>query len=117
MSQKAAGVGFDWPGPGEVLDKVREEVAEVAEILEAGDRDRRREEIGDLLFAVVNLARHLEVDAEAALAGANRKFRRRFEAVEASLAERGRSLGEATLGEMEEAWEAAKRAETAADPL
>ncbi len=117
MSQKAAGVGFDWAAPGEVLAKVREEVAEVAEVIEAGDHDLCREELGDLLFAVVNLARHLDVDSEAALAGANRKFRRRFEAVEAGLAERGQGLADASLDEMEAAWAATKRAEKAADPL
>ncbi len=117
MGQKAAGVGFDWTAASEVLDKVREEVAEVTETIAAGDRGRRQEELGDLLFAVVNLARHLEVDAEAALAGANRKFRRRFEAVEEGLAERGRKLADATLAEMEEAWEAVKKAETGDDPI
>ncbi len=111
MSQKAAGVGFDWSHSGQVLEKVREEVAEVAEVASAGNRARCREEIGDLLFAVVNLARHLEVDAEAALAGANRKFRRRFEAVEARLADGGRNLADATQGEMEDAWNEAKQAE------
>ncbi len=133
ISQKAAGVGFDWSGPAEVLDKVCEEAAEVAEVAglrpsaggweqelpkpEAKGGDRRREEIGDLLFAVVNLARHLEVDAEAALATANRKFRRRFEAMEAGLAHRERSLADATPDEMEDAWAEAKRAERSSDPL
>ncbi len=114
MTQKAAGVGFDWTTPGEVLEKVREELAEVAEVVAAtGGDDRRRcqEEIGDLLFAVVNLARHLGLDPEAALAGAGRKFRRRFEAVEATFADRRNGLAEATMEEMEKAWEAAKRTE------
>ncbi len=111
MTQKAAGVGFDWTGPGEVLDKVREELAEVVEAEAGGDRQKCQDEIGDLLFAIVNLARHLGVDPEAAMAGANGKFRRRFEAVEAAFTDRRRGLAEATLQEMEEAWQEAKRAE------
>jgi ATP diphosphatase len=114
LTQKAAGVGFDWPDAAAVLAKVDEELAEVRQELASGAapaRERLRDELGDLLFAVANLARHLDVDPEAALAGANLKFRRRFAAVEAGLAERGRPLAEATLAEMDELWEAAKRAE------
>jgi ATP diphosphatase len=119
LTQKAAGVGFDWPDAGSVLAKVAEETRELgAEIAApAGDgpgeerRARLREELGDLLFAVANLGRHLHVDPEAALAETNLKFRRRFAAVERGLAERGRRLDEATLAEMDELWEAAKRAE------
>ncbi len=114
MTQKAAGVGFDWTAPGEVLDKVREELAEIAEVLEApggGAQRRRQEEIGDLLFAIVNLSRHLGIDPEAAMAGANGKFRRRFEVVEEAFADRRGGLAEATMQEMEGAWEKAKRAE------
>ena len=74
-------------------------------------RQRRTEEIGDLLFTVANLARHLEIDPEGALAAANLKFRRRFAAVEAGLAASGRNLAEASLDEMEAEWQAAKRAE------
>jgi ATP diphosphatase len=124
LTQKAAGVGFDWPDVGAVLAKLDEEIAELRAELHVEDgrpvtppagerRDRLREELGDLLFAAANLARHLELDPEAALAGANLKFRRRFAAVEAGLAERGRPLGEATLEEMDELWEQAKRAEAA----
>ncbi|KAB2951081.1 MAG: hypothetical protein F9K18_14590, partial [Thermoanaerobaculia bacterium] len=79
-------------------------------------RERLREEVGDLLFAAANLARHLEVDPEAALAGANLKFRRRFAAVEAGLAARSRRLEDATLEEMDELWEEAKRAERLTPP-
>ena len=111
MSQKAAGVGFDWTGADEVLAKVREELAEVAAVAGGGDRDRCREEIGDLLFAIVNLARHLGVDPEAAMAAANGKFRRRFEAVETAFEDRQDGIADATLEEMEEAWQQAKRAE------
>lgn len=84
LSQKAAGVGFDWPGPAAVLDKVREEVDEVAAELAAPEPDpeRVRDEIGDLLLAVANLARHAGVDPESALARGNAKFRRRFAALE-----------------------------------
>jgi len=116
LTQKAAGVGFDWPNAAAVLAKVDEELAEVRQELAsdgAPARGRLRDEVGDLLFAVANLARHLEIDPEAALAAANLKFRRRFAAVEAGLAERGRPLAEATLAEMDELWDAAKRAEPA----
>jgi nucleoside triphosphate diphosphatase len=116
LTQKASGVGFDWPDAGAVLAQLDEELAEVrAELArDAGApepetrRARLREEVGDLLFATANLARHLELDPEAALAGANLKFRRRFAAVEAGLAERGRPLEQATLEEMDELWERAK---------
>jgi MazG family protein len=114
-TQKAAGVGFDWPGPAPVLAKIEEELAELRAELAAPETparsERVREELGDLLFTVANLARHLEIDPEAALAAANRKFRRRFAQVEAALAGAGRTLGEATLEEMEAAWEEAKRRE------
>lgn len=115
LTQKAAGVGFDWREPGEVLAKLDEEIVELkAEIAApAPDRDRLREEIGDLLFTVANLARHLELDPEAALAAANLKFRRRFGEVESALAESGTDLADASLAEMESAWNAAKRRERA----
>jgi MazG family protein len=120
LTQKAAGVGFDWPHADAVFDKLGEEIGELrAEMGAAGDEARRarlREEVGDLLFAAANLARHLEVDPEAALAGANLKFRRRFAAVEAGLAARGRRLEDATLEEMDELWEEAKRAEGVTPP-
>jgi ATP diphosphatase len=117
LTQKASGVGFDWPDAVSVLDKVEEEARELRAELDAGrtgaegSSDRLREEVGDLLFAVANLARRLEIDPEAALAGANRKFRRRFAEIERGLAERGRPLADATPAEMEELWEAAKRRE------
>ncbi len=113
MTQKAAGVGFDWASPDEVLEKVREELAEVTEVAAASDRSRRQDELGDLLFTIVNLARHLKIDPEAALAGANTKFRRRFEAVETAFADRRHGVADATLEEMEAAWQQAKREEPA----
>ncbi len=107
LGRKAAGVGFDWPGPNAVLEKVEEEIDEVRSDL--ADRERAAEEVGDLLFAVASLARHLGVDPEAALVCANGKFRRRFATLEAQLAAAGRPLGEATPAELDAAWEAAKR--------
>jgi len=110
LTQKAAGVGFDWPDAEAVLAKLHEELDEVrAEMRAAAAKERLREELGDLLFAVANLARHLEVDPEAALAQANLKFRARFAHVERGLAARGKSLADSTLAEMDELWEEAKR--------
>jgi nucleoside triphosphate diphosphatase len=109
LTQKAAGVGFDWPDAAAVLAKAEEEIGELRRALAAGAVQAVREEVGDLLFTVANLARKLEIDPEAALAAANRKFRRRFEHVEKGLAARGRRLGEATLAEMDALWDEAKR--------
>ncbi len=115
LTQKAAGVGFDWPAAAEVLAKAEEEIDELRRALAAGAAGAAgaapavREEVGDLLFTVANLARKLEIDPEAALAAANRKFRRRFEHVERGLAARGQRLGEATLAEMDALWDEAKR--------
>lgn len=108
LTQKAAGVGFDWPDAASVLDKAEEEIAEVREALAEGKAAQVREEVGDLLFTLANLARKLDVDPEAALAGTNRKFRTRFAAVEQGLAAKGKTAAEATLEEMDELWEAAK---------
>ena len=108
LTQKAAGVGFDWPDAGAVLEKMEEETAELREALAAGDRAALREEVGDLLFTVANLARKLDVDPESALAGTNDKFRRRFAAVEAGLAARGKTPADSSLEEMDELWEQAK---------
>ena len=121
ISQKAAGVGFDWPDAAAVLDKVREELAEVeGELAASGDpREAARTsaleaEIGDLLFAVANLARHVGVDPERALAATNAKFRRRFGHLERRLAEQGRAVDGAPLDELEALWQEAKAAEGAA---
>jgi ATP diphosphatase len=110
VSAKAATVGFEWATPAQVLDKVDEEAAEVREALDAGDRAHVAEEIGDLLFAVANLARKLDLDPEALLRAANRKFVSRFRAMEARLADAGTPVGSdaATLDVMEAAWQAGK---------
>lgn len=109
LTQKAAGVGFDWASAAPVLEKIEEELGELRRAIAAGAAPAVREEVGDLLFTVANLARKLELDPEAALAAANRKFRQRFEHVERGLAASGRQLGEATLEEMDALWEEAKR--------
>jgi MazG family protein len=113
LTQKAAGVGFDWKRTAEVLDKLDEEISELkAELARpVPERDRLRDEVGDLLFTVANLARHLEIDPEGALAGANLKFRRRFSEVESAMSSDGRSLADASLDEMDAAWNDAKRRE------
>ena len=114
LQRRAARVGFDWPEPVQVLDKLDEEIAELrAELAGQANRDRLSDEIGDLLFAVVNLARHLELDGETALRQANAKFERRFRAIEDALRARGRRLGDASLDEMEALWQQAKAAEGA----
>jgi ATP diphosphatase len=110
LQRRAARVGFDWPEASQVLDKIAEEISEVrAELQGGGSPERLRDELGDLLFAAVNLARHLEVDAEAALRQANGKFERRFRAIERALATQGRRPEDATLAELEALWQAAKR--------
>ncbi len=110
IQKRVAKVGFDWPDgdPAPVLGKIREETDEVADAIESGDVDRVAEEIGDLLFAVVNLARKQKLDAELLLHHANGKFVKRFRQVETALHEVGKTLEEATLEEMDAAWEAAK---------
>ena len=112
--QKRAGrVGFDWKEPGPAVAKVAEEVAEVEAALAGGSPDELAEEIGDLLFAVTNVARLSAVDPESALRRATAKFERRFRAVEATLAESGRRPQDATLAEMDAIWDAVKRLERA----
>jgi len=109
IQKRAARVGFDWPSMAPVLEKVREETEEVAASMREGDQAAVAEEIGDLLFAVVNLARKAGFEAELLLHAANRKFVERFEQVEAGLGARGRSLEEASLDEMDALWEDAKK--------
>lgn len=109
LQKKAARAGFDWPDAAPVAAKVREELAEVEAALAAGEASEVEEEIGDLLFSVVNLARQAGAQAEAALAAANEKFTRRFHAMETRLAASGRSLEAASLEEMDAVWEALKR--------
>jgi nucleoside triphosphate diphosphatase len=110
LQKRAAEVGFDWAEPGAVLDKIDEEIGELRRELASNDRvpERLEDEIGDALFALVNLARHVGVDPDAALRRTNAKFVRRFRHIEAALAERGRSLADADLDEMEALWQAAK---------
>jgi MazG family protein len=113
LQKRAARVRFDWPEVGQVFDKLEEEVAEIRqEIAAGGDPDRLEDEIGDLLFVAVNLARHLKVDPESALRRTNAKFERRFRAMEAALAARGEKAEDQSLETLEELWQAAKRAET-----
>ena len=111
LQAKAGKVGFDWNDPHAVLSKIREEADEIEAELAAGDRTLAGAEVGDLLFAVVNLARHLDADPEAVLAATNRKFERRFAAIEQALADRGKVPREATLEEMDDLWNAAKATE------
>ncbi|MDJ1156822.1 nucleoside triphosphate pyrophosphohydrolase [Chelatococcus sp. SYSU_G07232] len=113
LQRKAATVGFDWSETTQVIAKIREELAETEEAVAAGDRTAQADEIGDLLFAVANLARHLDIDPEAALRGTNAKFERRFRRIEQSLAKKGKNPSESTLDEMEALWQAAKAEEAA----
>jgi nucleoside triphosphate diphosphatase len=117
LQRKAAAVGFDWGEPEPILDKIREEADEIAEAAQSADPARVEDEIGDLLFAVVNLARQFGVDPESALRSTNAKFSRRFEAIERRLAEMGRTPSQSTLAEMDALWDEAKRAEKAAGPI
>ncbi len=112
LQAKAGKVGFDWNDPLAVLAKIREECDEIEVEIQAGQRDKAAAETGDLLFAVVNLARHLAIDPEATLRGANQKFERRFASIERALAAKGKRPQDATLAEMDALWDAAKAAET-----
>ena len=109
LAKRAAKVGFDWREFEELVDKLHEETGEVREARDSGDQERIEDEVGDLLFMAVNVARHLRVNPELAIRRTNQKFRRRFAHIERALAEQGRTLEEASLDEMEELWQAAKR--------
>jgi nucleoside triphosphate diphosphatase len=109
LQRKASTVGFDWNDPRAVLKKIREEADEIEDALDRNDSTELAEETGDLLFALVNLARHVGADPEAALRGTNAKFERRFAYIERTLEARGRSLRDATLEEMDALWNEAKR--------
>jgi ATP diphosphatase len=110
LQEKASSVGFDWNDPKAVLSKLREEIDEIAAELDRAPRQEAliEDEIGDLLFAAVNLARHVKVDPDQALRRGNAKFVRRFAAVEKALAAEGRTPAEASLAEMEALWQKAK---------
>ncbi len=111
LQKRAARVGFDWPSTTEVLDKIVEESRELVEAKETLPQDKVEEEYGDLLFVMANLGRHLGLDPEAALRAANAKFTRRFEAVEAKLAERGKTPSQSDLAEMDALWDQVKAEE------
>jgi len=111
LQRKASTVGFDWNDPRAVLNKIREEADEIEAALDRNDSEELAEETGDLLFALVNLARHVKADPEMALRRANAKFERRFAYIERAVEKQGRKLGEATLDEMDELWSEAKREE------
>jgi nucleoside triphosphate diphosphatase len=115
LQQQASAVGFDWNDPKAVLAKIREEADEIEAALDAGLTQEAGAEAGDLMFAVVNLARHLDADPEAALRGTNRKFEHRFAWIERALAARGKKPSDATLAEMDALWDAAKEAEKEAE--
>ncbi|SHF63249.1 ATP diphosphatase [Modicisalibacter ilicicola DSM 19980] len=111
LTRRASRVGFDWPDTDGVMAKIREELGEVEEALVAGDEEHLHDEVGDLLFAVVNLARRLKIDPEQALRATNGKFERRFAHVEQGLASSGRTFEEVDLAEMDRHWNDAKRLE------
>src|SRR5205823_10734059 len=111
LQRKASSVGFDWNDPRAVLRKIREEADEIESALDRGDKEELAEETGDLMFALVNLARHVDANPEMALRGANAKFERRFGYIERTLAAKGRTLESATLKEMDALWDEAKAAE------
>lgn len=110
LQKRAARVGFDWPEIGQVIDKIAEEARELADERDAADPEKLTEEMGDLLFVMANLARHLKVDPETALRQANRKFSRRFQFIEAALASEGRGPRDSDLAEMDALWDKAKAA-------
>ena len=108
LQKKAAKVGFDWNDPVAVIAKIREEMSELEAEIDNGSDKTRQDELGDLIFAVANLARHFEIDPETALRATNRKFRNRFAYIEKSLEKSGQSPQEASLEEMETLWQQAK---------
>ena len=113
LQKRAARVGFDWPSTDQVLDKIIEESAELIEARDTLSAAEMEEEFGDLLFVMVNLGRHLGLEAETALRSANAKFTRRFESIERALAKVGKTPEQSNLEEMDALWDEAKRAEKA----
>ncbi len=108
ITRRVSNAGFDWPDPAGVLAKMDEEMKELREALSSGDRKRIREEIGDLLFVLVNLARFLGIDPEGALKRTIKKFISRFQYIEWSLKKKGKSIHQSNLAEMNGLWEEAK---------
>ncbi len=111
LQKRAARVGFDWPDTSNVIDKIIEEAGELVEARDTMTQTEVEEEFGDLLFVVANLARHLDIDPEAALRGTNAKFTRRFNAVEDALAAKGKTPADSDLAEMDGLWDQVKAAE------
>ena len=111
LQKKAAGTGFDWAGYEGVIDKMHEEIEELSQAVESGNRMHVREEIGDILFTVVNLARTLNVDCESSLERTSDKFRKRFARMESIAASRGEDLGSMSLDDMETLWQKSKESE------
>lgn len=109
LGKRAATVGFDWRDPSGPRDKIDEELGELSEALQVGREADVAEELGDLLFAVVNLARHLKIDPEEALQAANRKFERRFRAMEKDIAASGQPIGDLDIDALESRWQATKK--------
>lgn len=114
LQKKAAKVGFEWPGPAQVLDKLEEELAEMREALESGTLEQKTDELGDLLFVMANLGRMLDINPETALRDCNNKFERRFKGLEKSLKVKSIEIEDASLEQMEAAWNDEKRKERAA---
>ena len=108
MTAKAARVGFDWRSPDDIFSKLNEEAAELKDAVSGGDREQIADEMGDLLFVAVNIARTLDIDPETALQRSNRKFERRFRFIETAIKRQGRRLKDASLAEMDELWNEAK---------
>ncbi len=109
LQDHAARVGFDWAEPTPILDKIEEECGELREVIQTGEKDRMFDEYGDILFAMMNLGRRLNIDPESALRATNSKFRKRFAHIEDGLSEAGLKLGEADLETMEALWQKAKK--------
>lgn len=116
VGQKASNAGFDWPDLAGPVEKIDEELAEFRETLESDDRARQEEELGDLLFAIVNVARKLKIEPELALRGTIERFQSRFAAVEGGLSAAGKRLDEASLEEMDALWDQAKAQEAESEP-